>query len=98
MRYRVTKRAERDLKEIFTYWAARASLEVADRLIDNITDRFWLLGVHPEAGRRCEEFGPGIKCFPAGKYLIYYHAARNKTDILRILHGARDQARSFRRK
>ena len=44
MRNRLSENAERDLDEIFSHWAERASPEIADRLIDKITDRFWLLG------------------------------------------------------
>jgi plasmid stabilization system protein ParE len=49
MRYRVPEDAERDLDEIFVYWATRASLEASDRVVDRITERFWLLGGHPDA-------------------------------------------------
>lgn len=77
MRYRVGQDADQDLDEIFLYWAKRAGLKIADRLIDGITDRFWLLGEHPD-----------VKCFPAGKYLIYYRKTRRRTDVLHIFHGA----------
>jgi toxin ParE1/3/4 len=97
MRYRVTRQAERDLDEIYLYWAKRASPEVADRLIDGIVDRFWLLGEHPDAGKPSEDVAAGVKCFPAGKYLIYYRSARRRTDILHVFHGARDQERAFKR-
>jgi len=50
MSYLVSWDARRDLDEIFFYWAKRASLRVADRLIDSITDRFWMLGGPPDAG------------------------------------------------
>ena len=96
MRYRVTQLAKRDLDEIFHYWARRASLEVADRIIDRIADRFWLLGEHPDAGRRSEDIAAGVKSFPAGKYLIYYRNTRQGTDILHIFRGARDQLTAFK--
>src|SRR5271154_2954234 len=96
MRYRITRQAEQDLDEIYVYWAKRASAETADRLIDGIADRFWLLGEHPDAGRPSEDIAAGVKSFPAGKYLIYYRATRRETDILHILHGARDQERAFK--
>jgi plasmid stabilization system protein ParE len=67
MRYRVSKEADRDLEEIFLYWAERADLTTAERLIDRITDRFWLLGEHPDARRPSEDVAAGVKCFPAGK-------------------------------
>src|SRR5579863_10260275 len=93
MRYRVTKQAERDLDEIYAYWATRASPETADRLIDNVIERFRLLGEYPGAGRPSEDIA-GVKCFPAGNYLIYYRARRRETDIFHVFHGARDQGAS----
>jgi toxin ParE1/3/4 len=97
MPYRVSKDARRDLDEIFLYWAKRAGLGVADRLIDGITDRFWILGEHPDAGRPSEDIAVGVRCFPAGKYLIYYRKTRRGIDILHVFHGAREQKRAFKR-
>jgi toxin ParE1/3/4 len=96
MRYRVSEDAERDLDEIFLYWATRASLEAADRIVDRITERFWLLGEHPDAGQPAGSIVAGVKCFPAGKYLIYYRKTRHGTDILHIFHGARNQRSAFK--
>jgi toxin ParE1/3/4 len=97
MRYRVSEGAEHDLDEIFIYWAERASLEIADRIIDKITDRFWLLGEYPDAGKASDDIAAGVKCFPAGKYLIYYRATRRGTDILHVFYGARDQRKAFKK-
>jgi toxin ParE1/3/4 len=96
MRYRLTELAELDLEEIFLYWAERASLEAAERILDGIVDRFWLLGEHPDAGRLSEEIATGVRCFPAGNYLIYYRPTRHGTDILHIFHGAREQGKAFK--
>jgi toxin ParE1/3/4 len=96
MHYRVSEGAERDLDEIFLYWANRASLETADRVVDRITERFWLLGEHPDAGKPAGNIAAGVKCFPAGKYLIYYRKTRRGTEILHIFHGARDQRSAFK--
>ena len=97
MRYRVSENAERDLDEILAYWAEHASPEIADRIIDKITDRFWLLGEHPGAGKASEGIAAGVKCFPPGKYLIYYRATRRGTDILHVFHGVRDQRKAFKK-
>lgn len=95
MRLRVSRRALRDLDEIFDYWAGHASLQVADRLIEAIEDQFALLCEMPRIGRQCEEFGPGIRIFPVGKYLVYYRQSRRALHILHVFHGARDQTRGF---
>ena len=94
-RYRASRDAEFDLDEIFLYWAQRAGLEAADRLIDSITERFSLLGEYPDAGKPLDEIVVGVRCFPAGKYLIYYRRTRRRTEILHIFHGARDQKRAW---
>jgi toxin ParE1/3/4 len=95
MRYRVSEDAQRDLDEIFMYWATRANLEAADRVVDRITERFWLLGEYPDAGSPVGDIAPGVRCFPVGRYLIYYRKTRRGTDILHIFHGARDQRSAF---
>jgi len=97
MRYRVSEDAEQDLLEIFSNWAKQASLEIADRVIDRITERFWLLGEHPDAGKPAAHIAACVKCFPAGKYLIYYRRSRSGTDILHIFHGARNQGSAFKK-
>lgn len=95
MRYRISDDAERDLDEIFLYWAERTSLTIADRVIDEIVERFRLLSEFPEAGRSSDHIASGVKCFPAGQYLIYYRKARKYTDIPHIFHGAREQTQAF---
>jgi len=96
MRYRVTRGAERDLDEIYLYWAKQAGLEAADRLIESLVDRFWLLGEYPDAGRPSEDIAAGVRCFPAGRYLIYYRVVGRRTDILHVFHGARDQRQAYK--
>lgn len=98
MPYRVSRVARRDLMEIFVYWAERASIGVADRIIERITARFKLLAEHPMAGKSAGHIAAKVRCFPVGKYLIYYRKTRQSLEILHILHSARNQKISFRPK
>jgi toxin ParE1/3/4 len=97
MRYRLSRSAKRDLNEIFVYWSQRAGVEAADKIVDSILEHFPNLQNFPQIGRRCEDFGPGTRCFPAGQYLVYYKRNRGITSILHVVHGARDQRKVFRR-
>jgi toxin ParE1/3/4 len=92
----VSKKAELELDEIFVYWAKRAGVEVVDKLIDSIEDRFALLGDYPLIGKECDDFAPGVRSFPVGNYLVYYRKRRGIIQILRILYGARDQASALK--
>ena len=97
MRYQVSEGAQADLDEIFLYWARRTTVSVADQLMDSIIDRFWLLGEFPDAGKRADDLARGLRCFPAGKYLIYYRKTRRGVEIIHIFHGARLQIQAVRK-
>jgi len=90
MPYRLSTLAEQDLDEIWSYVADDASPETADRLIDDIVDRFDLLAEQPGMGRVRPEFGPGVRSCAVENYVVYY---RQEGDVLiaRVLHGRRDQ-------
>ncbi|HEV2178434.1 MAG TPA: type II toxin-antitoxin system RelE/ParE family toxin [Terriglobia bacterium] len=66
MAHRVAQRAEADLDDIWLYVAKESSsIEIANRLIDTITDRFFTLARFPYMGRsREEDFGPDTEAFP----------------------------------
>jgi toxin ParE1/3/4 len=97
MAHQVAPRAEADLEDIWLYVAQDSGrLEVANRLIDSITDRFFLLADFPYAGRaRDREFGPGMRSFPVGEFVIVYQIENKDILILRVVHGRRDLGRLF---
>lgn len=90
-RIRISEHAAHDLDGIFDYWARRATLEVAAKLIRSIERRIHLLAKSPGIGRGSEEIGANGFVFPASQYLIYYKKELRFILIVRVLHGARDQ-------
>lgn len=91
MLYRLSTLAEQDLDEIWSYVADDASPKTADRLIDEIVDRFDLLAEQPGMGRARPEFGIGVRSFAVENYVIYYRHEDDDVLIARVLHGRRDQ-------
>jgi toxin ParE1/3/4 len=91
MAHRVAQRAEADLDGIWLYVAKEtSSIEIANRLIDTITDRFFTLARFPYMGRsREEDFGPGCRSLPVGEYVIVYGVENEDVLILRVVHGRR---------
>jgi toxin ParE1/3/4 len=90
--HRIVPRAEADLDDIWVYVARESgSMDVANRLIDALTERFFLLTKFPQAGRKRDaEFGSGVRSFPVGEYIILYFVEGPDVLILRVVHGARD--------
>ena len=85
-----TSQAELDLYEIWNY-IAEDSYEAANRLLDEIDDKFRLLAEYPEIGRSRDEVTPSLRSFPVKRYIIHYQAVEGGIRILRVLHGSREQ-------
>lgn len=53
-----------------------------------------LLATQPELGERMltRRFGQ-VRRHSAGNYVLYYRSVKDGIEILRVLHGARDQDR-----
>ena len=91
MAHRVAPRAEADLDDIWYYVAKESgSIEIANRLLDTITDHFFVLARFAYIGRsREEDFGPGYRSVAVGEYVIVYSVENEDVLILRVVHGRR---------
>ena len=63
MAHRLAPQAEAELDDIWYYIAKKShSIETADRVVDSITDKFFLLATYPHIGRRRDEdVLPGLR-------------------------------------
>ena len=98
MAYRIAPEAEAELDDIWYYIAKESgSIEIADRVIDSVTDRFFLLARFPQMGRRRDEdLRPGLRSFVVGEYVIIYRLEVEEVLILHVLRGSRDLKALFR--
>jgi toxin ParE1/3/4 len=91
MAHRLAPQVETELDDIWYYIAQESgSPDIADRLIDSITERFFLLSSHPYLGRVRDDLRPGLRSFPVGNYLIIYRIDAQDVLILHVAHGRRD--------
>ena len=75
--------AKLELDDIWYYVATESgSIDIADRFIDNITNRFLLLARRPYLGRRRDQdLRSGLRTFPVGNYVIIYRLTQAQ-DVL----------------
>jgi toxin ParE1/3/4 len=92
-----TREADRDLDEIADY-VARDNPPAAEALIDTFDEKLRLLAQLPYVGRARSELVPDLRSFPVGRYLIFYRPLDDGIIVIRVLHGARNLRRLFRRK
>jgi toxin ParE1/3/4 len=92
MGYCLLPEAEAELDDIWLYLARESgSIEIANRVIDAITERFFLLGQHPQIGRRRDQdLRPRLRSFPVGEYVIIYRIDGDDALILHVMRGSRD--------
>jgi toxin ParE1/3/4 len=85
-----TAQAEEDLIEIWLY-IAQENPKAADRVLVDIEECFKTLADNPLMGRLRPDIAQDLRYFMAGKYLILYRAMPFGVQIVRAIHGARDQ-------
>jgi len=96
--FRLSPEPEAELDDIWLYIARESgSIDIATRVLEGITERFWLLAKHPYLGRaRDEDLRRGLRSFPAGDYIIVHRIAEaDVVLILHVVHGSRDLVALF---
>ena len=92
MAHRLSTETEAELNDVWYYIASESgSMEIADRFIDSLTDRFYLIAKNPYIGRRRDtDLRPGLRSFPVGEYVILYRIDDEDVLILHLVRGSRD--------
>jgi toxin ParE1/3/4 len=91
-RYRVSRRAVRDLDGIW-YFIAKDNETAATRQIERLYSVFRALAAHPRMGRARPEIAPRMRSFSAGEQVVFYQIADPGIRIVRVWDGRRDPAR-----
>jgi toxin ParE1/3/4 len=86
-----------DWADILLYIRAN-NRAAARRLHDQFIETLQLLSQFPEMGRARPELGRLLRSFPVGNYIVIYRPRKGGIELVRVLHGARDIRRIFKRK
>jgi plasmid stabilization system protein ParE len=83
--FRLAPEVEAELDAIWLHIARESGdIDVATRLVDSITDRFWLLARYPYMGRaRDDDLRPGLCSFTAGNYVMIYRVERDEIGAMK---------------
>ena len=96
MNCRITRRAERDIDEIWEF-IARDSYDNADKVDLEIQRAMRLLADFPGIGhRRSDVSNSNLRFWSVYKYLIVYRVRGRTVTIIRVVHGARNIRRLFK--
>lgn len=91
MAYRLTRRAEADVIEIFVSGAERFGLEQAEAYHTALERTFELIVLHPRLAQERSEIVPPVRIHPSGAHVIVYTVdANDDVLIIRVRHGRED--------
>lgn len=85
--------AQADMDAIWSY-VAEWDHAAADRIIDRITQATDRLVDYPRSGRLHPDIGKDWRSVSARPYVIFYQLARDRIEILRVMHGAQDMPKA----
>lgn len=92
------RQAERDIDEVWSRIAAD-NIDAAQRMIEHIEQAAGLLARMPGAGHeRADVDDPRYRFWTVRPYVIAYRYTSRTVTIVRVIHGARDFWRVFRRR
>lgn len=95
--FRLSEQALRDLTDIRKYISADSIIN-ADRLLARFNEIFRLLSKEAALGIRTAGLPSDTRRFPVGNYIIYYRKYKSGIQVLRVVHGMRDQRKALREK
>ncbi len=84
----VSRSAQADIDEIWVYHGMQ-SIAVADKVIDDIGNKFDILAEFPTIGRVRPEFQSDCRSLPVGNYVLYYCVQPETVEIIRVVHSSR---------
>ena len=93
-RYRLDRDAGTDLVSIHAY-IARDNATAADRLINELKQKFRLLASEPLLGQQRSDLAPNLRAFCVGNYIIFYRPTKQGIEVARVIHAARDVGAQF---
>lgn len=97
MTYRISRRGDRDLDEIWQYLARQANPQTADRVDEELHDAIKLLAEMPAIGHeRPETQGTAYRFWKVYSYLFAYRMEGRTLVVVRVIHGARDLRKIFK--
>ena len=94
--YRLTRQAKHDIDCIWDdIGDENDNPAAADKLVLRLHQAFDRLARSPGSGHRRDDLSPGLRVFPVGNYVVFYHPAPDGIDVAGIVHSRRNWTEMF---
>lgn len=86
----ISDTARSDIREVTTYLAEKAGVEIAQRFLERIDAELITLAGLGHSGVSRDWVSPGLRMHVLGDHCIYFRVIDDETRIIRFLNGSRD--------
>lgn len=93
--YKITPRAQDDLKNIGRYTMKTWGKTQRDQYLRSMGERFEWLAKRPQVGRMRDDIAKGYYCYSQGSHLIFYTISPDFISIIGIVHQDMDVLNYF---
>jgi toxin ParE1/3/4 len=93
MTYRITRRADQDIIDIYLWGCREFGQRQAEAYHAGLADTFELIVANPRIARERPEFNPPVRLHPYQSHLIVYVSDDAGVLIVRVLHGRQEWER-----
>ena len=90
MSYRISRKAEDDIVQLYLTGVRLFGAAQAERYHEGLERVFEFVAAHPLAVRERSEIDPPVRIHPYGAHLVIYMADDEGVLILRVRHGRED--------
>jgi toxin ParE1/3/4 len=95
-RWRFTPEADGDFVTILRRSRSAFGPDQMDAYAEQLYSAFDNLAQFPSIGRARDEIAPGLRSYPVGQHIAFYHATDDELIIIRIIHSRQDVEQEFR--
>lgn len=86
MPVRISRRATRDVREIWDYTVEQWGQGQAEIYVGRIEAAVEAIALEPGLGRRCDETGRGYRRYIVGSHILFHRTAGKAVFVGRLLH------------
>ena len=84
--YRLSKRADTDLIEVFVFGIEQFGLSQAETYQNQLAHCFERLADNPRLGRKADTIGEGVRRHESGSHVVLYEEEQGGVLILALVH------------
>jgi len=77
---------------------AEHGISAADKLAQSLDATYDLIARFPGTGTSRDRWAKGLRSVPCGNYVVFFQKKGAFVEILRVLHGAQNQKKYFRKR